>query len=157
MEILSHFKTSVRRALSEIDPDYLKLPGVVICGTHKPKNVEALIDVVRMCRENRIPFLGLCFGHQIAAIEYARNVLGITDATSQEFGVEGTMIVKKRLSLKVGLHEGESWWSNFEVRLPVEWEKPEWFITTPSHPEYQSFKDKPHPLLVSFIELCKKQ
>lgn len=40
-------------------------------------------------RENKIPYLGICLGSQIMAIEYARNVLGITDASSEEFTPEG--------------------------------------------------------------------
>src|SRR5690606_25602189 len=36
------------------------------------------------CRENRIPYLGLCYGMQLMVIEYARNVLGLTDANTAE-------------------------------------------------------------------------
>src|SRR6201999_2456344 len=39
----------------------------------------------RYARENRIPYLGLCLGMQIAVIEYGRHVLGLTDANSTEF------------------------------------------------------------------------
>src|SRR3990167_1004682 len=85
MEILNDFSTSVIRALSEIDKDWESYDGLVVCGTHSPHDVEMMIDKIRQARESRRPFLGICFGHQLAAIEYARNVLGIKDATSQEF------------------------------------------------------------------------
>lgn len=88
----------------------------------------------------------------MAAIEYARNVLGIKDATSEEFG-EGTFIVKKRKDLNVGLHDGETYWNNYEVDLD-DWEKPDNFFTCQFHPEYQSSKENPHPLLVKFLEAC---
>ena len=39
----------------------------------------------KYARENKVPFLGLCLGMQVAVIEFARNVLGIEDATSSEF------------------------------------------------------------------------
>ena len=154
MEILNDFQTSVRRALEEIDPDYEKYNALVICGTHAPHDVYEMIDKIKEARETKRPALLICFGHQLGAIECARNVLGIKDATSEEFGKTGTFVVKKRPELKVGLHEGESWWSNYEVDMNYQW--PSWFISVPYHPEYESSKDKPHPLLVSFIELCKK-
>ena len=156
MEIIGEFSTSVRRALEEMDEDYRRLPGLVVCGTHAPENVEEQIEKIRQAREGGYPYLGVCFGHQLAAIEYARNVLGVKDATSEEVG-EGTLIVKRRPTLKVGLHEGESWWSNYEVDPLFErnWEKPDNFVTTPFHPEYESRKGKPHPVLVQFLKLCK--
>lgn len=156
MKIINDFNTSVEKALWEIDERYREYQGLVICGTHTPKQTEEMIDMIRIAREEKIPFLGVCFGHQLAYIEYCRNVLGIKDATSQEFG-EGTLVVKKRENLKVGLHDGETWWNNYEIdEGEREWKKPDYFITCQYHPEYQSSKDKPHPLLVKFIELCKK-
>lgn len=155
MEILNDFDTSIRRALDEIDPNFYKLPGLVICGTHKPHDTEMLIEKIREAREKKIPYLGLCFGHQLAAIEYARNVQGIKDATSEEFG-KGTFVVKKMEQMKVGGYYDDegSRWHNYEV--VIDWEKPAWFITTQSHPEYESMKGKPHPLLKKFLKLCKQ-
>ena len=43
----------------------------------------------KYARENKIPYLGICLGSQIMVIEYARNVLGIEDASSEEFTPEG--------------------------------------------------------------------
>lgn len=155
MEILGHFQTNVRRALREIDPEYESLPGLVICGSHAPQELdtEAMIGRIEYAREHDFPFLGICFGHQLAAIEYARHILNIPDATSEEFG-QGTFVVQKRPQIKVGLHEGESYWSNYVVNIPFL--NPEHFITTAYHPEYQSRLGRPHPVLVKFINLCKK-
>lgn len=153
MQILNDFSTSVHRALKEIDKNYLERNGLVICGTHSPHNTEELIEEIRKARVNGTPFLGICFGHQLAAIEYARNVLGIEDATSEEFG-EGTFVVVKRPELNVGLKDGESYWHNYDVNIPTK--HPDHFFTCQFHPEYQSSKEKPHPLLVEFIKLCKK-
>ena len=153
MEILNDFSTSVRKALEEIDPEYEKYDGLVICGTHAPHDTEMMIEKIKEAREKKRPALLICFGHQLCAIEFARNILGIKDATSEEFG-EGTFVVKKRPVMKVGLHEGESWWSNYEVN--IEFTIPPHFIAVPFHPEYQSSKEKPHPLLVSFLEYAKK-
>lgn len=154
MTILNDFQTSVSKALSEIDPKWRDYKGLIICGTHAPHDVEYMIDRIAECREDGTPFLGICFGHQLAAIEWARNVGGIADATSEEFGT-GTFVVTRRPQTKVGLHEGESWWSNYDVT--IDWQKPKNFITAPYHPEYQSSKDEPHPMLVEFLQLCKKK
>lgn len=161
MDILNDFKTTVEKAFEEIDPRWRKYKGLVVCGTHTPFYPESQIRLIKMARLEKIPFLGICFGHQLAAIEYACTVLRIEDATSEEWG-KGTFIVKKRKEgLKVGLHDGETYWNNYEVDYDLvpnfEKEKPPYFITTQSHPEYQSSIFNPHPLLVKFIELCKKK
>lgn len=153
MEIINNFQTTVCKALSEIDEDYERYPALVVCGTHNQENVGEVIAKIQKARENNTPTLLICAGHQLGAIEYARNVLGIKNATSEEFGI-GTFVVRKRPALKVGLHEGETWWSNYEV--VIDWVIPSNFISVPFHPEYQSSKEKPHPLLVKFLNLCKK-
>ncbi len=158
MEILSQFKTSVKKSLEEIDPKYETYEGLVICGTHspEPETNEMLIEKIKFAREKGIPCLLICYGHQLAAIEYARNVLGIADATSEEFGLPGDFIIKKLPKLKVGVFDGESYWNNYEVDegFMELWEKKDNFITCQYHPEYQSSKEKPHPLLVKFLKSC---
>lgn len=153
MEVLNDFDTSVSKALGEIYPKWRNLPGLIVCGTHAPHDVNYMLDRIAECREDGTPYLGICFGHQLAAIQYARDVLGIEDATSEEFG-EGTFVVKKRPEKKVGLFDGESWWSFFEV--VIDWSKPKNFFTSPYHPEYQSTFKKPHPDLKAFIKYAKK-
>lgn len=158
MIVLNDFQTSVRKALKEIDEDYEKYNGLVVCGTHTPHDTEGIIEKIREARENSTQFLGICAGHQLSAIEYARNVLGIENATSEEFGEKGTIIVHKLPQLKVGLHDGETYWNNYEVDEDIlkRWKKNDNFITCQYHPEYQSSREKPHPLLVKFLQSCKK-
>jgi CTP synthase (UTP-ammonia lyase) len=160
MQILNDFNTSVEKALGEIDPKYKDYPGVVICGTHSPHDIDALYESIQIARVTHTPFLGICFGHQLAAIEYARNVLGQPNASSEEIHfplMPPDNVVVKRSQLKVGLHEGESWWNNYEVVEGFEkiWQKAPNFITCQYHPEYQSSKEKPHPLLVKFLNYAK--
>ena len=114
MEILNDFNTTVKKALEEIDPNYQDYPGLVICGTHSPHDVEQMIEKIREAREYGTPFLGICFGHQLAAIEYARNVLGIKDATSEEFG-KGNFVVYKLPQLNVGLHNSFNFFCVFFI------------------------------------------
>ncbi len=162
MRIYNDFSTSVKKALSEIDPNWMNYEGLIICGTHTPMFEKEQIEEIREARKTGLPFLGICFGHQLAAIEYAQTVLGIEDATSQELDVYGTFVVKKNPGgLRVGMFSGETYWHNYEVdyRLVPKFEtdKPPNFITCQYHPEYQSSIDRHHRLLVKFIELCKKK
>ena len=106
MEIYGDYQTSVIKALTEIDKNWRNYKGLIICGSHNPCDIEFLINKIKEARENNIPFYGECWGHQMAAIEYARNVMGIEDATSEEWG-QGTFVIKKRKDgLNVGLKTG---------------------------------------------------
>ncbi|HEY2454729.1 MAG TPA: CTP synthase [Scandinavium sp.] len=57
------------------------------------KNVEGAFIAIRYARENSLPFLGTCGGFQHAIIEYARNVLGWSDAAHAESDTEGRMVI----------------------------------------------------------------
>ncbi|MFA5207803.1 MAG: CTP synthase [Candidatus Paceibacterota bacterium] len=59
--------------------------GIIVPGGFGTRGTEGKIKVIEYCRKNKIPFLGLCLGLQLATIEFARNVCGIKDATSREF------------------------------------------------------------------------
>ncbi len=58
--------------------------GVLVPGGFGKRGSEGKIAAIRYARENQIPFLGICFGMQLACIEYARNVIGYADANSSE-------------------------------------------------------------------------
>lgn len=159
MKILGDFVTSVRRALDEIDSNWESYDGLIVAGSHsRMDDHEEILREVRDCRVAGKPFLGICAGHQIAAVEYARNVLGILDATSEEWRITGQFIVQKLPQLNVGLRDGETFWNNYEVVPGFEkiWRKGDNFITVQYHPEFQSSKDKPHPILVKFLEYAKR-
>ena len=59
--------------------------GILVPGGFGTRGVEGKIAAIQFAREKKIPFFGICFGMQLAAIEFARNVCGIADATSREF------------------------------------------------------------------------
>ncbi len=58
--------------------------GVLVAGGFGERGIEGKIETIKYARENKIPFLGICLGMQLAMIEFARNVLGLKDATSVE-------------------------------------------------------------------------
>ncbi len=62
--------------------------AVLIPGGFGERGVEGKIDATKYARENKVPFLGICLGMQIALIEYARNVLNLESANSTEFDSE---------------------------------------------------------------------
>lgn len=185
MEIIKNendFYTSVERALDEIDKTWRDLPGLLIVGSHMPSDVEAKIAAIKKARESGTPFLGICFGMQLMAIEYARGTF--KDATSEEIG-EGTHVITKLPRLHVGLDKVAGWWGttdeshwhNYAVNSTqwpnlfkddwdisasdgiveiMRYKKAEFFVGVQFHPEYNSFKDKFHPVLVDFLDACRK-
>lgn len=59
--------------------------AILVPGGFGERGTEGKMKAIRFARENGVPFLGICLGMQLAVIEYARNVAGMTDATSTEF------------------------------------------------------------------------
>ena len=87
-----HTKTKVN--ITYIDSEAIETDGtgclknldaILVPGGFGLRGVEGKISTVRYARENKIPYLGICLGMQVAVIEYARNVAGITHAHSTEF------------------------------------------------------------------------
>ncbi|MES2460804.1 MAG: CTP synthase, partial [Armatimonadota bacterium] len=72
------------------DIDALLSPhdAIVVCPGFGSRGVEGKIGAVRYARENKIPFLGICYGMQMAVVEYARNVCGLDGAHTTEVDPE---------------------------------------------------------------------
>ncbi len=88
--IHTHTKVHVRYIDSEtIETDGVGVldgvDGILVPGGFGNRGVEGKIRTVQHARENNIPYLGICLGMQVAVIEFARNVLGLSDANSSEF------------------------------------------------------------------------
>ena len=63
------------------------LDGVIVPGGFGDRGIEGMIQAAKYAREQDLPYFGICLGMQIAVIEFARNVLGLSDANSGEFNV----------------------------------------------------------------------
>ena len=61
------------------------MDAILVPGGFGLRGVEGKIEAVRFARENNVPYLGICLGMQVAVIEYARNMAGLSDAHSTEF------------------------------------------------------------------------
>jgi CTP synthase len=79
--------------ISEIKKKLKGVSGILIPGGFGKRGTEGKIESIKYARQKKIPFFGICFGMQMAIIEFARNKLNIRNATSSEFGTGGTPII----------------------------------------------------------------
>ena len=101
VEALSHggFETGAKVEIEWVDSETIRpdnveellgsVDGVIVPGGFGNRGIEGKVLACKYAREHNIPYLGLCLGMHIAAIEFARNVLGLADANSSEFVPEG--------------------------------------------------------------------
>ena len=185
------FKVSLEKALTDIDPNWPNYDGLLISGSHKPEDVplEHALHELKKARESGIPTLGICFGLHLGAIEFARNVLGLTEAHSEELAPNAPVkVVTKLPGMRSGIkpvgraQRMENHWHMYRLNptllhaftsaFRLECTKDsdgevvveEMLHTEHSfyqfvqyHPEYGSTPDKPHPVLVAFLNACKKK
>ena len=78
---------------SEIKNKLKNVSGILIPGGFGKRGTNGKIEAIKYARQNKIPFLGICFGMQMAIIEFARSKLNIKKATSSEFGPGGLPII----------------------------------------------------------------
>lgn len=180
------FYTSVYKALKEIDPRFEDYNGLIITGSHSPMHVEDNLKKIRWARENKIPTLGICMGMQLMAIEFARWDAGDENkynSTEIDPNAEFPIVIKMP-ELRVGIRpvnwggqtRMESHWHNYKInREFLSIFREDWVVTETDevvevmrmkghpffcgiqfHPEYQSSKNNPHPLLKEFIKACKQ-
>ncbi|KAH7076274.1 CTP synthase-like protein [Paraphoma chrysanthemicola] len=109
--------------------EVVKASGILVPGGFGVRATEGKIAACKFARENKKPYLGICLGMQIAVIEYARNVCGITGATSEEFHGDAadklimfmpevdktTMGASMRLGLRPTLFQPGSEWSRLRA------------------------------------------
>ncbi len=97
--IANHLKVNLIRVESDfLKPQDIKrklkdVSGILIPGGFGKRGTEGKIAAIHHARKNKIPFLGICFGMQMAIIEFARNQLNIKNATSSEFGSKKGSVV----------------------------------------------------------------
>ncbi len=70
------------------EPHLGKLHGILVPGGFGVRGAEGKIQAIRFARERRVPYFGICFGMQLAVVEFARHVAGLPLAQSEEFGIE---------------------------------------------------------------------
>jgi CTP synthase len=109
--------------------EVVKASGILVPGGFGQRATEGMVAACTWAREHKKPYLGICLGMQIAVIEYARNVCGIKDATSEEFNGDAasklimfmpevdktTMGASMRLGLRPTLFQQGSEWSKLRA------------------------------------------
>ncbi|MBI5446052.1 MAG: CTP synthase [Deltaproteobacteria bacterium] len=85
-------------------PDEIRAAdGVLVPGGFGQRGTEGKIRAIQYARENRIPYFGICLGMQLAVVEFARNVCGLTGACSSEFEEEASHPVIDLMAEQVGI------------------------------------------------------
>ncbi len=97
--IANQCKVSVRFIDSEklekgnVDEVLSSVSGILVPGGFGNRGVEGKIRAIEYARKNKIPYFGICIGLQLAIIEFARHVCGLTKATSREFSNTGEFVI----------------------------------------------------------------
>ena len=84
---------SEKLKVSEIKKKLKNISGILIPGGFGKRGTDGKIEAIKHARVNKIPFLGICYGMQMAIIEFARNQLNLKNATSSEFDKKGLPII----------------------------------------------------------------
>lgn len=79
-------KKGAEKYLSDVD-------GIIVPIGWGDRGVEGKIAAIKYARENKVPYLGLCYGMQLACVEFARNVVGWSDATTEEVNPKSKHLV----------------------------------------------------------------
>ncbi len=82
-----------------------ELSGIVVPGGFGERGISGMIEAAKFCRENQLPYLGLCLGMQIMVIEFSKHVLNLSDANSTEFDPETSNPVIDIIESQKGLEE----------------------------------------------------
>ena len=84
---------SEKLKISEIKSKLRNISGILIPGGFGKRGTDGKIESIKYARINKIPFLGICYGMQMAIIEFARNKLNLKKATSSEFDKKGLPVI----------------------------------------------------------------
>ena len=84
---------SEKLEVKEIKSKLKNISGIIIPGGFGKRGTHGKIEAIKFARLNKIPFFGICYGMQMAMIEFARNKLKIKNATSSEFDKKGIPII----------------------------------------------------------------
>ncbi|XP_020968275.1 CTP synthase 1 isoform X2 [Arachis ipaensis] len=152
--------------------------GILVPGGFGDRGVQGKILAVKYARENRIPFLGICLGMQIAVVEFARSVLGVKDATSTEFdpNTKSPYVIfmpegsKTHMGGTMRLGSRRTYFQTKECKSAklygcrsfiderhrhryeiAELPNHPYFVGVQFHPEFKSRPGKPSPLFLGFI------
>ena len=83
-----HFINSEKLTDANVEEQIKDMDGIIICPGFGQRGIEGKFVAIKYARTHNVPTFGICLGMQCMAIEFARNVLGYTDANSREMDVK---------------------------------------------------------------------
>jgi CTP synthase len=95
--------TDIERGKLKVEDALQGCHGVIVAGGFGARGAEGKITVIKYARENKVPFLGLCYGLQLAVVEFARSVCGLKDANSREISTDCKHHVIDYLPEQIGI------------------------------------------------------
>jgi CTP synthase len=98
----------LEKADCNLDEIFRNVQGILVPGGFGSRGTEGKIKAIHYARTKKIPFFGICLGLQLSVIEFARNVVGITDATSEEFQSGGEHLIHYMEGQSVSGNKGGS-------------------------------------------------
>ena len=110
----------------EVDPKKItelgRYDGIIVPGGFGESGIEGVLLAIRYARENKIPYLGLCYGMQLMVVEYARNVLGWTNAHTAEINPKSSHVVidimpEQKKNLEDGKYGATMRLGSYEAKL----------------------------------------
>ena len=89
-QVVIHWIESEEITKDNADSELSMMDGILVPGGFGSRGIDGKLEAIRYAREHRIPFLGICLGMQLAIVEFARHVIGLSDAASIEFNPDTT-------------------------------------------------------------------
>ncbi len=110
--------TDIEAGKLKIEDAMKNIQGIIVPGGFGDRGIEGKIEMIKYARENKIPFLGLCYGLQLAVVEFARNVCNLKGAHTTEVNSETKhavidilpeqkAIMKKGGTMRLGAYEAD--------------------------------------------------
>lgn len=93
-------------SVEKVKESLMDCQGIIVPGGFGTRGLDGMIHTCTYARENNVPYLGICLGMQLAAIEYAKNVCGLKDATSRELDEAAKVAVIDLMSDQKGKQKG---------------------------------------------------
>ena len=156
--------TTLVKALDEIDGDWRNYEGLIILGSwpgqDDEKFIQDAVPKIKAAKESRIPFLGLCLGLQALGVAEGGELIEMPENRQGIYPVKGwwgeTYESHWHHFKAVGTFPEYDTYQTDTIIEAMRHKTLPFFVGLQFHPEYESSKEKPHPILKEFLEVCRR-